>query len=457
MTRLGGSPAQRSSSPAGPAPGTGYPWQDGDWLYAADLNAGFLPVSGGAVTGIVDIIHNPPDPFINTSPFETHRLMVQIGPNSPVDLGGMSGGTGGPGVAGYFNGISSAITIPGGSTTPSGTQAVAGFVYSLSPFTPGVQNGTAATALYGLAIAGATNVHVWGENLVMCDSPQGAANGCTGQVLNGLEFDCNLFNAGTAVHGVPFYTHFRAAPATGSYAFGTATQSGYQPITYAFGSFQGAAQVALFVGTTTFEPTAPTPSQMIQFSYIDGTGTPTGQNAIMQVVPSTAGGNLVLSTTGGAAMAMGIAAEGSFVCNGGASEYNSAFIAPYSAAGVNAVSFQSGNSPATTALYCGASETTPGTLTPGLLSQKITLNYTITGSATLQTYQLQITPTATGGTLALTGTQDANLSVKSGLGVWGVTPPASRPAFTGAKGGNTALASVIAVLVAAGLATDSTT
>jgi hypothetical protein len=30
---------------------TGYPWADGDILYAADLNAAFLPVTGGTVTG----------------------------------------------------------------------------------------------------------------------------------------------------------------------------------------------------------------------------------------------------------------------------------------------------------------------------------------------------------------------------------------------------------------------
>jgi nitrous oxidase accessory protein NosD len=43
-----------------------------------------------------------------------------------------------------------------------------------------------------------------------------------------------------------------------------------------------------------------------------------------------------------------------------------------------------------------------------------------------------------------------------GLGVWGHAIPATQPAFTGAKGGNTALASVIAVLAAYGIGTDST-
>ena len=43
--RLGGSPPVTSD--------TGYPWQDGDILYAADLNAAFLPIEGGTVTGPV--------------------------------------------------------------------------------------------------------------------------------------------------------------------------------------------------------------------------------------------------------------------------------------------------------------------------------------------------------------------------------------------------------------------
>ena len=55
--------------------------------------------------------------------------------------------------------------------------------------------------------------------------------------------------------------------------------------------------------------------------------------------------------------------------------------------------------------------------------------------------------------LQVTGT--ARLS--SGVGVFGHVAPTTQPAFTGAKGGNTALASVIAVLVAAGFGVDTTT
>ena len=47
--------------------------------------------------------------------------------------------------------------------------------------------------------------------------------------------------------------------------------------------------------------------------------------------------------------------------------------------------------------------------------------------------------------------------ISAGLGVWGHAPPGTQPTFSGAKGGNTALASVIAALVAAGIGLDSTT
>jgi hypothetical protein len=46
--------------------------------------------------------------------------------------------------------------------------------------------------------------------------------------------------------------------------------------------------------------------------------------------------------------------------------------------------------------------------------------------------------------------------ITAGLGVWNHAAPTTQPAFTGAKGGNTALASVT-ILVAAGFATDTTT
>jgi hypothetical protein len=47
--------------------------------------------------------------------------------------------------------------------------------------------------------------------------------------------------------------------------------------------------------------------------------------------------------------------------------------------------------------------------------------------------------------------------ISSGLGMFGHVAPTAQPSFTGAKGGNTALASVIAVLVAMGVALDTTT
>ncbi len=55
--------------------------------------------------------------------------------------------------------------------------------------------------------------------------------------------------------------------------------------------------------------------------------------------------------------------------------------------------------------------------------------------------------------LQITGTARAS----SGIGVFGHVAPTVQPSFSGAKGGNTALASVIAVLVAAGFGVDTTT
>jgi hypothetical protein len=57
-----------------------------------------------------------------------------------------------------------------------------------------------------------------------------------------------------------------------------------------------------------------------------------------------------------------------------------------------------------------------------------------------------------GGTASFTGAA----GFAAGLGAYGHTAPAARPAVTGAKGGNVALASLMAALVAYGLVTDST-
>ena len=54
MATLAGIPPLIGSVPVGSSPG-GYPWQDGDILYADDLNAAFLPSSGGIVTGRTSI------------------------------------------------------------------------------------------------------------------------------------------------------------------------------------------------------------------------------------------------------------------------------------------------------------------------------------------------------------------------------------------------------------------
>ena len=57
LTRLGAAPLSTS---------TGYPWQDGDVLYAADLNAAFLPVeNGGTINGNVNVLGSIATPVLN--------------------------------------------------------------------------------------------------------------------------------------------------------------------------------------------------------------------------------------------------------------------------------------------------------------------------------------------------------------------------------------------------------
>jgi hypothetical protein len=104
---------------------------------------------------------------------------------------------------------------------------------------------------------------------------------------------------------------------------------------------------------------------------------------------------------------------------------------------------------------------TQGTWTPTSTPTIFTWHTTTVGAvATAERMRLQ-----SSGNLSIGGTADAgykldvtgNARISTGLGVWGATPPATKPSFAGAKGGNTALASVIAILVAAGFGLDTTT
>ena len=88
MARLGGSPSQRSSTPSGPGPGTGYPWVDGDWLYAADLNAAVTTAGGTTpVTGYGTDIGQALGPLVasNGHPALFFNDRWIIGRNNPLD------------------------------------------------------------------------------------------------------------------------------------------------------------------------------------------------------------------------------------------------------------------------------------------------------------------------------------------------------------------------------------
>jgi hypothetical protein len=65
-----------------------------------------------------------------------------------------------------------------------------------------------------------------------------------------------------------------------------------------------------------------------------------------------------------------------------------------------------------------------------------------------------LTTTTLAASVAATG---LSIGAASGLLAFNATAPIAKPAITGAKAGNTAVAGVIAGLVALGLVTDSTT
>ena len=55
------------------------------------------------------------------------------------------------------------------------------------------------------------------------------------------------------------------------------------------------------------------------------------------------------------------------------------------------------------------------------------------------------------------GSNAMDLQIGKGIGVWGSTPPPSKPTVTGSRGGNAALASLLTAIAATGLITNSTT
>jgi hypothetical protein len=78
---------------------TGYPWVDGDILYAADLNAAFVPVTGGGAmsggltitSGPLRIDNNEPIQMKDTS--GTYRSVLYVDTSNNTQIGSPSGNT----------------------------------------------------------------------------------------------------------------------------------------------------------------------------------------------------------------------------------------------------------------------------------------------------------------------------------------------------------------------------
>jgi hypothetical protein len=122
----GPSPGRSPGISPSTSPGSGFPWVDGDVLFAADLNAAFLPTSGGTLTG--------------DSAMSAGYFTLALDPTSPMHAatkqyvdGGGAGGGGGPFLpttGGSLNGPGN-LVVGGtlgvtGNATFSGTHAVTG-------------------------------------------------------------------------------------------------------------------------------------------------------------------------------------------------------------------------------------------------------------------------------------------------------------------------------------------
>ena len=116
------------TGPPGPSPGSGFPWVDGDVLFAADLNAAFLPTSGGTLTG--------------DSARSAGYFTLALDPTSPMHAatkpyvdGGGGGGGGGPWLptsGGVLNGPGNLAV--GGTLGVTGAATLSGAATALNDF-----------------------------------------------------------------------------------------------------------------------------------------------------------------------------------------------------------------------------------------------------------------------------------------------------------------------------------
>jgi hypothetical protein len=407
---------------------------------------------------------------------------------------------------GQYNNLESVLTIPAGNTSANLTNAFTASVHDYGG------KGALASTFY--AIAGASNCVIWAQNSVCTDRagpPHGPYATPLTNVRQQIENDYFVSHSTTSVRGVLNVISaidYYAPGADGSVAHpypplvsqNTTNWMGFSvglfpnsaPWDVGFSSGNGGSRVALLVGSVDYGVPSDLPnfphtnikgskSQPILFQYTDNTDGTVQQSANIFIDPKFAGltgtelritGDIIAPLVarvdvtidnlsyfkslkqdktasypligldgqnrigiGGIDLASGQGAARVLV------QTNSGVIAEFVASNPNAV-----NNVQIMSNSTGLPAQIIAHPAQGSGDTNIGLNINSAGTGTLA-LQVNGSPTTLGG----------NLKVTTGLGVFGVTPPTSRPAFTGAKGGNTALASVIAILVAAGIGTDSTT
>jgi hypothetical protein len=228
ITRLGGSPRNG---------GTGYPWHDGELLYAADLNAAFDgPLNLFAPSSVVD-----PATAGGTPPVPGYTFSARYGQNSAVDIFAKILNV--P-PRSTFNALEGVITLPA-TATPFNTYhtGVSGFADNFAP-------GAVCFAVGGYSVVDADNCVTGAFGSVTVDSP--LANGTHTNVRLQNEFDWYCGNPSTTVRGTLHDGYFKVQPNSGTNLMAFASQVFIGPFGIGTASFNGTLMTVAAVSTGTF-------------------------------------------------------------------------------------------------------------------------------------------------------------------------------------------------------------
>lgn len=175
-----------------------------------------------------------------------------------------------------------------------------------------------------------------------------------------------------------------------------------------------------------------------------GGGVPGGANTQVQFNSAGVFGGIPSVTWDGSRFYPAGAGVQSTLAGGGAAQANGTFATSYGygAGATGTETMASGHGSAATALRASAY----GRATVASHSGSVALG---AFAATTAAGRCNI------GTIG-SGTNDLDLQIGKGLGIFGATPPSSKPTVTGSRGGNAALASLLTTLAVAGHFTDST-